>query len=238
MLRDLRSRKPSRATVSRQPANQLEKVAAEDSNPDIGYGQPVQAAHRLRSMLEGSPSQAQLPPKEESDEAGLVARCRTGDEGAWSELVEHFSPYVYAIAAQGFRLSDADAEDVFQEVFARTYERLDQLRDDAAIRSWLAQLTRRLCLDRLREGARVIPTAEVELMAGDEDGEIFDRLDQAMSVREALASVSEECQEILDRFFARDQSYRMISEAIGIPQGTIASRISRCLSKLREDLTV
>ena len=42
--------------------------------------------------------------------------------------MERFSRYVYAIAVQGFRLSPEDAEDVFQEVFARTYEHLDRLR--------------------------------------------------------------------------------------------------------------
>jgi DNA-directed RNA polymerase specialized sigma24 family protein len=50
-------------------------------------------------------------------DAELVQRCRTGDADAWNELVERYSRYVYAIAAQGFRLSPADAEDAFQEVF-------------------------------------------------------------------------------------------------------------------------
>src|SRR3989441_11200171 len=84
----------------------------------------------------------------------LVARCRAGDQQAWNELVERFSRYVYAIAVQAFRLSEADAEDVFQEVFARAYEHLHRLRDDAAIRPWLAQLTRRLCLDTIRAASR------------------------------------------------------------------------------------
>ncbi|TML30473.1 MAG: hypothetical protein E6G26_00610, partial [Actinobacteria bacterium] len=57
----------------------------------------------------------------------LVARCRAGDQAAWSELVERFSRYVYAIAVQAFRLPEADAEDVFQEVFARAYQHLDKL---------------------------------------------------------------------------------------------------------------
>ena len=87
-------------------------------------------------------------------DAQLVARCRAGDEDAWRELVERFSRYVFAIAVQVYRLSEADAEDVFQEVFARAYENLNKLRDDNAIRPWLAQLTRRLCLDTLRAGAR------------------------------------------------------------------------------------
>ena len=95
-------------------------------------------------------------------DAELVARCRAGDEAAWAELVERFSRYVYAIAVQGYRLPQPDAEDVFQEVFARAYERLDRLRDDAAVRPWLAQLTRNLCVDKLRDKARVEPTEDVD----------------------------------------------------------------------------
>jgi len=163
----------------------------------------------------------------------LVARCRAGDQQAWAELVERFSRYVYAISVQAFRLPDADAEDVFQEVFARAYEHLDKLRDDAAVRPWLAQLTRRLCIDRLRASTRERPTADEEMeLAGSE--ETLTMLEDALTVREALAATPEHCREILDRFFARDESYRTIGEALDLPAGTIASRISRCLTRLRE----
>jgi len=59
-------------------------------------------------------------------------------------------------------------------------------------------------------------------------------LEDALTVHEALAGTPEHCQEILDRFFARDESYRTIGEALDLPAGTIASRISRCLGRLRE----
>ena len=72
-------------------------------------------------------------------DAELVSRCRSREPAAWNELVERFSRYVYAIAVPGVPAARADAEDVFQEVFARAYEHLDRLRDDAAIRPWLAQ---------------------------------------------------------------------------------------------------
>jgi DNA-directed RNA polymerase specialized sigma24 family protein len=49
-----------------------------------------------------------------------------------------------------------------------------------------------------------------------------------------MSALSEPCREVLDRFFARDESYRTIGEALEIPSGTIASRISRCLGQLRE----
>src|SRR4051795_8970440 len=117
----------------------------------------------------------------------LVARCRAGDQQAWAELVDRFSRYVYAISVQAFRLSDADAEDVFQEVFARAYQHLDGLRDDAAVRPWLAQLTRRLCIDRLRASARERPMAEEELEGKFADDSL-EQLDEALTIQEALAA--------------------------------------------------
>ena len=165
----------------------------------------------------------------------LVARCRAGDESAWHELVERFSRYVYAIATQAFRLPEADAEDVFQEVFARAYQHLDKLRDDSAVRPWLAQLTRRLCIDRLRASARERPAAEEELFLTEAD-DMVAMLDEALTLHEALAAAPGHCREILDRFFARDESYKTIGEALDLPAGTIASRISRCLARLRSFL--
>ena len=171
--------------------------------------------------------------KVELTDAQLVARCRTGDQEAWRELVDRFSRYVYAIAVQAFKLPEHDAEDVFQEVFTRAYEHLHKLRDDEAIRPWLAQLTRRLCIDRLRAGSAEHLEDDVEIP--DLEDRIA-RLDEAMTVHDALAVLPENCQEILDRFFARDESYRMIGDALDLPSGTIASRISRCLTKLRTEM--
>jgi RNA polymerase sigma-70 factor (ECF subfamily) len=166
-------------------------------------------------------------------DAQLVARCRTGDESAWRELVARYSRYVHAIATQAFRLSDDDAEDVFQEVFTRTYTRLDALRDDAAIRPWLAQLTRNLCLDRIREATRTQPAEDVDPGGADET---LAQIDDALTVQEAMTRLGDPCAELLDRFFCRDQSYRIIGDELELPAGTIASRLSRCLTKLRAEL--
>ena len=169
----------------------------------------------------------------ELSDAQLVGRCRNGEAAAWNELVERFSRYVYAIAVRAYRLPEHDAEDVFQEVFARAYERLGSLRDDDAIRPWLAQLTRNACVDRLRVTAREQPAEEP---AAEETDAMLEQLDEALDVQVGLESLSSDCREILDRFFARDESYRAIGEALDLPAGTIASRISRCLGKLRERL--
>jgi RNA polymerase sigma factor (sigma-70 family) len=169
----------------------------------------------------------------EASDAALVARCRVGDDDAWRELVERFSRYVYAIAVQGFRLSQQDAEDVFQDVFARVYERLGSLRDDDAVRPWIAQLTRRVCIDRLRAGSRESDTDLADLPEQPAEDALA-VLEEAFDVHEAMAELPQNCQQILDRFFARDESYRTIGDTLGLPAGTIASRISRCLDKLRD----
>jgi RNA polymerase sigma-70 factor (ECF subfamily) len=170
---------------------------------------------------------------ESASDGDVVAACRTGDADAWRELVRRFSRYVHAIATQAYRLGPEDAEDVFQEVFARTYSHLENLRDDDAIRPWIGQLTRRLCLDRLRRDRHEDPIDDVD---PPDPTDAISQLDDAMFVREALRQLPQACQDILDRFFCRDESYVTIASALSLPAGTIASRISRCLARLREHI--
>ena len=168
-------------------------------------------------------------------DADLVARCRRGDQQAWDELVHRFSRYVYAIATRVYRLQDHDAEDVFQDVFTRTWQHLDDLRDDTAVRPWIGTLTRRLCVDKLRSTSREVAADELLETTPATRDELAE-VDEALYVHEAMKQLPEHCAEILDRFFAQDQSYKVIGDALDLPPGTIASRISRCLRKLRLQL--
>jgi RNA polymerase sigma factor (sigma-70 family) len=193
--------------------------AAVVCDDDLRRGRSVEVAQRSVTAL-----------VQETD-ARIVARCRAGDGAAWDALVERYSRYVFAIATRGFGLSEHDAEDVFQEVFARVFTHLDTLRDGEALRPWLGQLVRRLAIDRLRAGGREQPGGELP-DTGQPDFEL-ERIELALDVHRAMAVLPEHCQAILDRFFARDESYVTIAGATGLPSGTIASRISRCLAKLR-----
>lgn len=143
------------------------------------------------------------------------------------------APLVNAILRGAFRLETHDAEDAFQEVFTRLYIRLGSIRDEQALRGWIAQVTRNVALDWLRRASREVPTGEpIDERAFEEP---LRAVDQALGVRAALAELPEHQREILDRFFARDESYRTIGEALGLPAGTIASRISRALAALRAE---
>jgi RNA polymerase sigma factor (sigma-70 family) len=164
----------------------------------------------------------------------LVRRCRAGDPCAWNVLVERHSRYVHGLLRHGFRLEGHAAEDVFQEVFTRVYLRLDSVRDAGALRAWIGQVTRHAALDWLRKHSQEVLVEE----APDEHAydEPLAAVEQAMIVRDAVANLAEHQQEILDRFFARDESYRTIALALDLPPGTIASRISRALAALRREL--
>ena len=167
------------------------------------------------------------------DGHALVARCRAGDQAAWEELVRRHATMVHAILRGAFRLDQYAAEDVFQDVFTRVYLRLDSVRDDGAVRAWIGQITRNAALDWLRRAGHEVATEGVD------DGAFDDPLaavDQALVVRDALGRLPDHQQQILDRFFARDESYRTIADDLGIPAGTIASRISRALAALRKEL--
>jgi RNA polymerase sigma factor (sigma-70 family) len=163
-------------------------------------------------------------------DAELVARCRAGDDAAWAALVDRYARYVHAIVTRVYRLEQHDAEDVFQDVFARIFERLDTLRDADALKPWIAQTARNCAVDTLRRSGRELPVDEVPETG--EDGQA--QLDDALSVHAALDRLSPECHEILDRFFCRDESYRTIGTDLELPSGTVASRIARCLSRLRD----
>jgi RNA polymerase sigma-70 factor (ECF subfamily) len=163
-----------------------------------------------------------------------VTRCRAGDQRAWRELIERHASLVHGLLRGSFRLAHHEAEDAFQEVFTRVYLRLDSVRDGQAVRGWIASVTRNVALDALRRGGRELASGE----ALDEHAyeEPLGKLEDALGVRAALARLPAHQQEILDRFFARDESYRTIAAELGIPAGTIASRISRALAALREEL--
>ena len=81
--------------------------------------------------------------------------------------------------------------------------------------------------------AAVVGAQDAEAAAVDEE---LERLDEALDVHHALTRLGGDCREILDRFFARDESYKTIGAALDLPSGTIASRISRCLIKLKDTL--
>jgi RNA polymerase sigma factor (sigma-70 family) len=167
-------------------------------------------------------------------DAGLVALCRAGEQAAWRELVRRYSPYVFSILVRAYGIPEQQARDVFQEVFLRCWERLDSLRDEAALRPWLGQVTRNLAREHLRrvgrQEGRERPLGDVE---NAEVESALDEIDEAVAVREEMAHLPDDCREILERFYVEDEGYRAIAAALGLTTGALAGRKARCLDLLR-----
>jgi RNA polymerase sigma-70 factor (ECF subfamily) len=164
----------------------------------------------------------------------LVIRCRAGDREAWATVVRNHAGLVNGVLRGAYRLPPHDAEDAFQEVFTRLYLRLGDLREDRALPGWIAQVTRNVALDVIRGRRREVAAGvESDEVAPDEP---YEAVLDAMSVRQTLSRLPEQQREMLERFFVQDQSYRTIAEELSIPAGTIASRISRALAMLRDEL--
>jgi len=134
--------------------------------------------------------------------------------------------------------NDDEAGDLTQETFLRYAEKGGQLRDPARVKSWLFTTLHREFTGRRRRAARFphddLETAEAELPAV--CAGVVDALD-ARTVLAALDEVEETFRAPLALFYLEDYSYAEIAEILGIPAGTVMSRLSRGKARLKRLLT-
>jgi RNA polymerase sigma factor (sigma-70 family) len=165
----------------------------------------------------------------------LVARARAGDQAAWDRIVELHAPLVRAVCAR-HRLSAADADDVAATVWLRLVERLNTIREPAALPGWLATTTRNECLQLLRTRNRNIPM-ETEDVVDDGAPAADDwlvREERFIALRAAFTQLSEKCQRLLSLLFTEPPiPYVEISGMLGMAVGGIGPNRMRCLEMLR-----
>ena len=172
-----------------------------------------------------------------SEAASLVIQAASGDQGAWSRLLDHYARLVWAVT-RSFRLSDSDAADVSQMVWLRLLEHIHRV-DPERVGAWLVVTTRRECLRVLAFRKRVLLTYEsaaFEGVPGDQPELDADLLadERAVDVRRALESLPDRWQQLMGMLMADPPApYAEISATIGIPIGSIGPIRGRCLQKLR-----
>ncbi len=165
----------------------------------------------------------------------LVARARAGDQQAWNEIVERYAPLVWRMCAR-HRLFGADADDVGAAVWLRLVERLDSIREPAALPGWLATTTRNECLHLLKAKQRQVPVEEAELPDAEvaASDEWLLREERHIALRAAFASISQRCNALLSLLFREPPpAYSEVSERLGIAVGSIGPTRQRCLDSLR-----
>jgi RNA polymerase sigma factor (sigma-70 family) len=166
----------------------------------------------------------------------LVVRARSGDQIAWDQIVERYAPLVWAMC-QRFHLSRADADDVGACVWLRLVERLDTIREPAALPGWLATTTRHECLRVVRVKGRETPVEDHERMVDATYPAADDWLlaqERLIALRTAFGGLSERCRQLLELLFADPVTpYDEVSAILDMPVGTIGPTRQRCLGKLR-----
>jgi len=183
----------------------------------------------------------------EIDWSQVVRRCMDGDSGAWAELVRSHHRRVYGLCYR-FTGNPADAEDLTQDVFLKIYSNLasfDTARGSLVV--WITTMTRNLLVDNFRRTRNQRATGSLD-EGWDETDELrpVDRLlsstpsphetaaqkELAKMVQQALSRVSEELREAVILRDLQDMDYKEIAQVLGIPEGTVKSRISRGRAEL------
>jgi RNA polymerase sigma factor (sigma-70 family) len=176
------------------------------------------------------------------DPIAALDAAATGDRRAWESIVTAYSGLVWSVA-RGYRLSAADAADVFQGTWLRLVEHAGEIRDGSRLGGWLATTARREALMLLRRAGRDVPvdTASTfsdipgDAAALDED---LIRDDEHRLLWQAFGKLSANCQRLLRIAFADPPPrYGEISAALDMPIGSIGPTRTRCLASLQSLLT-
>lgn len=180
-----------------------------------------------------------------SSEAHLIGRARNGDVQAFGRLVELNKDYVYN-AVYHLVGNEADAEDIAQEVFLRAYRNLAGFEGRARFSTWLYGImlnaVRSFWRRRTRRG-----TASLD--AGDEANPHPDppaqtdgpaamslRRERVAAVRAAIAALDEDSREIVVLRDIKGLTYEELADVLGLPAGTVKSRLHRARAALRQAL--
>lgn len=199
----------------------------------------TQGAIAVRMTLEGATGDS---------DALLVRRTRAGDTRAFGILVERYMRRAY-YAALGLVGSSEDALDLSQEAFVRAFRARHTIDPDRPFYAWLYQIIRRLCFNHTRDrrtrrrGIEAAGDWLAEQASARTAGMSPDRaLEQAEAKRRvaaALESLSDRDREVLVLKEFEGLRYREIAEILGVPIGTVMSRLysarRRLAAALEED---
>lgn len=176
----------------------------------------------------------------------LVARARTGDAEAFAQLVERYRRRVY-VHALGIVASREDAMDLAQEAFARAFRARHTLDPERPFHAWLYQIVRRLCFNFLRDSkarARALDAQGRHWLESAGAAPPVDPLREAQRaearrlVAAAIDRLPAHEREVLVLKEFEEMKYREIAELLGIPIGTVMSRLYSARRRLAEALEV
>jgi RNA polymerase sigma-70 factor (ECF subfamily) len=213
---------------------------------------------RARTLVDAARQRARAVDdrrqQERSRDEALVARARDGDAAAFQQLVVAHQGRLFSVAFGMLRDRD-DAMDVVQDAFIKAHRKLAGFEGTAAFSTWLYRITVNLCIDKKRAVARRRQTdldgvAEQDFEADPlyAEADYAPRLSGVNPLRNVgdkqlgeqigrgLAQLSDDHRAIVLLREVEGMSYEEISEALGIPRGTVMSRLFHARKNLQRVL--
>lgn len=174
-------------------------------------------------------------------DAPLVERCLRGDESAWEQLVRRHANRLFQLFYR-FTGSRQESEDLTQETFLRIYQTLASYRPEAGhFRTWLTSVGRNLLIDHYRRtrhdrqiGSLDDTPAEGETVASAAPGpeHLAHQVERSLQVQRGLLQLRPELREAIILRDLQGLDYREIQQVLGVPEGTVKSRINRGRTQL------
>lgn len=177
------------------------------------------------------------PPEPGPDDATLIRRTLSGDREAFGLIVEryHRPAYHSAYAVLG---NAGDAEEIAQETFVQVFQKLDRLREPAALPGWVWRIARDTALKHIRKHKRVKAVGDAPDVATESAGPHMSLVagENKAALLAALGTLPDEMREALLMRFWEDLDYDAMARRTGVAAGTLYQRVCRALKRLREVL--
>ena len=182
----------------------------------------------------------------ENSDAEIIGRCLKGEREAFGALVERYEGIVYASAFAHLKNAE-DARDIAQEVFVRAYSSLASLKKQSRFEAWLAKITNRLCIDKLRTRKKSIQLSQFPSFEGED---VVSRFDFGREAREEKAQLGRRIQRVLSAIDQLPEYYRVafvlkymeglsmkdIARFLRVPISTVEGRLHKSRAYIREKI--
>ena len=163
----------------------------------------------------------------------LMVLVQAGDEGALATLMDRYKGPLYGFLNR--RVGDAAADDLFQESWLRVVRARDRFDPRRRFSTWIFQIANNLCRDRWRR--RAVEVRHLESLAqdraGGSEGTAVASVELRLDMRQRLDALPERLREVLVLRYYQQLPERDIAEILGIPRGTVKSRLHAAVKALR-----
>ena len=173
----------------------------------------------------------------------LIQRCLKGDQAAWETIVRQHWRKVFNVAYKFVGRHD-EAEDLTQEIFLKIFKSLDTFDRRANFQTWLISVSRNLCIDHYRSVRKERETIDRDIDAselmpaagGEEPIAALEQRDRVMLLRQAMAALPDTLRTAVLMRDIHELSYQEIANRLGLPEGTVKSRINRGRTELARQI--